>query len=345
MDSFKVFAIATSVITYASIAHADSSTHMGEGTFYGYGGGGNCSFPNPENMLTAAMNATDYAGSAACGGVIVVTNEDTGLSVTVRVDDQCPECAEGDVDLDQAAFEEIADIVTGRIPINWHYIANNQAGNLKLFFKEGSSQWWTAVQIRDHLYPVSSVEYRITGSGSDYISLPRKTYNYFVATSGFGVGPYDFRITDFWGQTVEVGGISLVLTTEVDTGVQFPVYVEGNDNSSDGDGSGGSGSDSGDSGTDTGSDDSAGDPTTVPANSTVSVTSSWNSGYCANVTVSNANDTSLTWEVILDVDGTVTNLWNAESSQTDTVLTASGVSWNATLNAGASTEFGFCADY
>jgi expansin (peptidoglycan-binding protein) len=85
------------------------------------------------------MNATDYDGSAACGGLIVVTNDDTGLSVTVRIDDQCPECAKGDVDLDQNAFAQIAEIEKGRIPISWHYIANDQAGNMKLYFKEGST--------------------------------------------------------------------------------------------------------------------------------------------------------------------------------------------------------------
>jgi expansin (peptidoglycan-binding protein) len=216
---------ATLFITiFTSLSLADSSTHRGEGTFYGYGGGGNCSFPKPTNTLTAAMNATDYNGSAACGGVIVVTSDDTGLSVRVRIDDQCPECAKGDVDLDQNAFAQIEDISKGRIPISWHYVANDQAGSIKLYFKEGSSRWWTAVQARDHLYPIAKLGYRVTGSGNNFIDLPRKPYNYFVAESGFGDGPYDFLITDFWGQTVEVTGVPLVVTSEIDTGMQFQVH-------------------------------------------------------------------------------------------------------------------------
>jgi expansin (peptidoglycan-binding protein) len=323
------------------LSHADSSPHSGEGTFYGYGGGGNCSFPKPDNIQTAAMNATDYDGSAACGGVIVVTNDDTGLSVTVRIDDQCPECAKGDVDLDQNAFAQIAEISKGRIPISWHYVANDQAGNMKLYFKEGSTRWWTAVQVRDHLYPIAKLGYRITGSGSDYTDLPRKPYNYFLDSGGFGDGPYDFRITDFWGQTVEVSGISLVVTSEIDTGMQFPVYGGSNFPEEE----------PVDEPEDEPVDEPEDEPNNNPGNSSNSVDTSsstiasWNSGYCANVKVTNPNSSSITWLVNLDVGGYITSLWNAEWTQNGTVLTASGVSWNATLDAGASTEFGFCANY
>jgi expansin (peptidoglycan-binding protein) len=225
--------IALLVATLSPLSLADNSTHTGEGTLYGYGGGGNCSFPKPSNILTAAMNKADYNDSAACGSLIVVTNEDTGLSVTVRIDDQCPECAKGDVDMDIKAFTQIAELSKGRIPISWHYVANDQAGNMKLYFKEGSSRWWTAVQVRDHLYPIRKLGYRATGSGSNFIDLPRKPYNYFLAESGFGDGPYDFLITDFWGQTVEVSGIEFAETKEIDTGMQFPVYGGGNNHESD----------------------------------------------------------------------------------------------------------------
>ena len=212
---------ALAALLVSTLAFSDSS---GEGTYYGYSGGGNCSFPVPDDIDTAAMNATDYSASMACGGVIVVTNTDTDLSVTVRIDDQCPECAEGDVDLSQEAFEQIAELSTGRIPITWHYIANPVAGNIKLYFKDGSSQYWTAVQVRDHLYPVASLAYRQTSSGNDYVSVTRESYNYFVKDAGFGTGPYDFRLTDFCGQSVDIDAISLSVTTEIDTGVQFPTY-------------------------------------------------------------------------------------------------------------------------
>ncbi|MGB1905963.1 MAG: expansin EXLX1 family cellulose-binding protein [Spongiibacter sp.] len=197
----------TTLIASAALL-ADTSTHAGVGTHYDYQGGGHCSFTTPRHVMTAAMNATDYQGSAACGGLVVVTNTDNDLSVVVRIDDECPECAPGDIDLDRRAFVAIAQSVTGRIPIRWHYLPNDQDGTLKLHFKEGSSQWWTAVQVRNHRYPIAQLAYRSAGRGA-YQPLPREPYNYFIAHSGMGHGPYDFRLTDFTGHTVELHGVTL----------------------------------------------------------------------------------------------------------------------------------------
>ena len=216
--------ITTSLLLMIMIA-VNATAKTGEGTFYQYGGGGNCSFPVQNDIYTAAMNAKDYNESAACGGVITVTNTDTDMSVTVRIDDQCPECAEGDVDLTQAAFEQIAELSTGRIPISWKYIPNPVAGNIKLFFKEGSSQYWTSIQVRDHRYPISDLAYRQTSSGDSYQSLMRQSYNYFEKSDGFGTGPYDFRLTDFCGQTVDILSVPFSVTTEIDAGLQLPVYA------------------------------------------------------------------------------------------------------------------------
>ncbi|TXD86119.1 lipoprotein A-like protein [Mitsuaria sp. TWR114] len=169
-------------------------THTGQGTFYGYGGGGNCSLPKPTDILTAAMNTADYNTAQACGACIEVTNLNTQQKVVARVDDRCPECAPGDVDLSQEAFAKISPIEAGRIPISWRYVSCN-ARSAKLFFKEGSSQWWAGVQVRDHAGPVASLEYR-PSSGGAFTTLGREMYNYFIAPSGMGPGPYDIRITE-----------------------------------------------------------------------------------------------------------------------------------------------------
>ncbi|WGZ94811.1 MAG: hypothetical protein QJT81_02115 [Candidatus Thiothrix putei] len=104
------------------------------------------------------------------------------------------------------------------------YGANAQAGNLKLYFEGSSSQWWTAVQVRDHRYPIAKLEARLSGSSNAYTSVARESHNYFVAPSGLGSGPCDFRITDFWGQTVEIKAIQLMPGVELDSGTQFEVY-------------------------------------------------------------------------------------------------------------------------
>jgi expansin len=189
----------------------------GEGTYYGYSGGGNCSFPNPSTpVYTGAMNQNQYAGSLTCGTCVAVTGERGTL--VVSIEDRCPECSFGDIDLSTLAFEKIADPIKGRVPISWKIVACPYNNPVKFRFKEGSSQYWTAVQIRNHRYPVSKLEYKVNGN---YININREIYNYFVVPSGMGIGPYDFRITDIYGNVIEETNIPLTLNQDINGIKQF----------------------------------------------------------------------------------------------------------------------------
>ncbi len=303
-----------------------SGTHSGEGTFYGYGGGGNCSLPVPA-MPTAAMNHADYNTAQSCGACIEVTNLNTLQSVTVRVDDRCPECAPGDVDLSQAAFAQISPIAAGRIPIRWHYVSC-EVSQMKLNFKEGSSQWWAGVQVREHRNPVKGLAYRASGSNAAFTPVNREMYNYFIAPSGMGPGPFDFQLTDVFDQVVVASNVSLTLGSEVATSQQFPKTLD----------------DGGNTGGGTGGDTGGGTTTPKPASTSLAPINDWGSGYCTNVNVSNPNTTPLNWTVSLSIAGKVSTLWNATWSQSGATLTASGVDWNRTLAPGATTQFGFCAN-
>ncbi|MBN1429493.1 MAG: cellulose binding domain-containing protein [Anaerolineae bacterium] len=87
-------------------------------------------------------------------------------------------------------------------------------------------------------------------------------------------------------------------------------------------------------------------PTPGPGGVTVSVTtqSDWNTGYCANVTVTNTGSTPVDWTVSFPVVGTVNNMWNVIWSQSGNTITAEGVSWNNILQPGESShDIGFCA--
>lgn len=193
--------------------------HYGEGTYYDATGAGNCSFdPSPENLMVAAMNQTDYANAALCGAYIEV--EAPEGKVTVRIVDRCPECAPGDVDLSPEAFGLIADLVAGRVPIRWHIVSPELQGPILYRFKEGSNQWWTAVQIRNHRNPIAKVEYRL--SSGEFKVVPRTNYNYFVETSGMGPGPYVFRVTDMYGNVLQDSSIPHLEGGEVAGSGQFP---------------------------------------------------------------------------------------------------------------------------
>ncbi len=93
-------------------------------------------------------------------------------------------------------------------------------GPIAYRFKEGSSQWWTAVQIRNHRNPVARFEY--LRSDGQWQTVPRAMYNYFVASSGMGSGPYTFRVTDMYGHVLTDTAIPLIEGGVFYGAAQFP---------------------------------------------------------------------------------------------------------------------------
>lgn len=72
--------------------------------------------------------------------------------------------------------------------------------------------------------------------------------------------------------------------------------------------------------------------------------SDWATGFCEDVTVTNATAASLDWQVTLQVNGTVTQSWNSSYTAGAQGVTFMGAAWNMTLSSGASASFGYCAD-
>ena len=191
----------------------------GEATYYAADGTGNCSFDaSPDDLRVAALNTEDYAGSAMCGACLSVVGPEG--SVTVSVVDRCPGCAKGDIDLSESAFAAIAPLSAGRVPARWTLVPCEVSGAMSYRFKEGSSQWWTALQVRNHRFPV--VELEVRGEDGAYHALGREDYNYFVDAEGLGTGPYDLRLTDALGNVVDEPHVELGDAVERAGSVQFP---------------------------------------------------------------------------------------------------------------------------
>lgn len=196
-----------------------SATYTGDGTYYDATGWGNCSIdPVPGDLMVAAMNNTQYYGSMLCGAYVEVSGPKG--TIVVRIVDRCPECAPGDIDLSREAFALIADPVAGRVPISWKIVSPLLSGPIAYRFKEGSSQWWTAVQVRNHRNPIYKLEY--LDDDGVFREVPRELYNYFVEESGMGPGPYTFRVTDIYGHTLIDSGVVFVEGGEVAGDAQFP---------------------------------------------------------------------------------------------------------------------------
>jgi len=190
----------------------------GTATYYDADGSGNCSFDkSPSDLDVAAMDAPEWANSELCGACVKVDGPKG--SVTVRIVDQCPGCEKGHLDLSESAFAKIANPSDGRVKIQWQLVTCGTTGPLSYRFKEGSSQWWVGIQVRNHKLPIKTLEAKVSGA---FVAIPRQDYNYFVADKGLGVGPYDLRITSTTGQVVTETGIKLGDATVVTGTQQFP---------------------------------------------------------------------------------------------------------------------------
>jgi expansin (peptidoglycan-binding protein) len=193
------------------------TTYQGDGTYYQGDGSGNCGFPAGATVLYAAMNETDYENSRTCGAYVEATGPKG--TVTVEIVDRCPECASGDLDFSPQAFGHIADLPDGRVPISWKVVSAPAAvGPIQIVVKDGSNPWWIAFQVRQHANIVTSLEVQV---GGQWQALERQQYNYFLASSGLGSGPFTIRLTDVYGQQLVQSGITLSPTVVQPTSLQF----------------------------------------------------------------------------------------------------------------------------
>ena len=189
----------------------------GIATWYEATGAGHCGYDaSPQDMDVAAMNAPQFDNSAVCGSCAEV--EGPQGTVRVRIVDSCPECGPGHLDLSKEAFVKIAPLVDGRVTTKWRYVSCKVQGPVRYRIKEGSSQWWTAIQVRNHLLPIQKLEWQ---KGGNWVEAKREQYNYFVEPSGMGTGPVRVRITATDGQTLEDTLPRIEPSTTVDGAAQF----------------------------------------------------------------------------------------------------------------------------
>lgn len=198
-----------------------SVLHTGQATFYSDTTFGHCGFPTSQQQYYhGAMNHEDYDTAASCGTWVHITGP-LG-EVTAFIDDECPECKKGDIDLGPRTFVVIGDLKDGRIPISWRYVEAPVTGPIQYFWKDGSSQWHIEVQIRNYRYAINNVEISIPPG--NWIAMPRRTYNFFVLEGGVSSkpGPYALRVTDIFGQQLVDSNVTLIAEQVVDGKANFP---------------------------------------------------------------------------------------------------------------------------
>lgn len=119
-----------------------------------------------------------------------------------------PECLVGHIDRSEGAFTMLAAKDVSKIDIDWHYVSCPVDGNISYHFKEGSNQWWTAVQLRNHRNAIATFEYK--DPMGVWKAVPRVDYNFLVDESGMGPGPYSFRVTDIAGNVLADAGVPFI---------------------------------------------------------------------------------------------------------------------------------------
>ena len=170
----------------------------GIATFYDATGDGACSFGKSSDLDVAAFDDADFAKSAICGACFDVSGPKG--KVTLRIVDRCPGCQSHHMDLSASAFAKIADPVDGRVNITYQAVECKTPAVMSYQYKDGSHQFWTAIQIRDHRVPIAKVEAKKNGAWEE---LTRTTYNYFLDDKGIKDDPIALRITSTDGQVVE----------------------------------------------------------------------------------------------------------------------------------------------
>ncbi|MEU1253156.1 expansin EXLX1 family cellulose-binding protein [Streptomyces chartreusis] len=195
--------------------------YKGTATFYDAGDGdGACLFGPTDDVMTAAMNTTDYETSKACGAYVQVRAA-SGATVTVRITNECPlPCAPGQLDLSAQAFARLAAPVTGQIPITWRLLSPAVSEKISVRYKTGSSRYWCEIQAVGHRNPLARLEVRTAGG---WQPLTRTEYNYFLSEQGTGCGAA-IRLTDIYGETLTVDGLAIRPDVAQPTGVQFAAH-------------------------------------------------------------------------------------------------------------------------
>lgn len=159
-----------------------------------------CGLPCPDDGLWVAINPTDFKDSATCSACMHVLGP-LG-EVTVEVVENCAgACAEGEIELSQEAFAEIADLAEGQAPVSWILVPCERDGPIEFAYEPDSNEWWAGVQVRNPVLPVSELAIRYSAEDG-WVALEMDGWNHFPVSADLGEGPFDFQVTAIHGQTL-----------------------------------------------------------------------------------------------------------------------------------------------
>ncbi|OLY81921.1 Papain inhibitor [Smittium mucronatum] len=115
-----------------NVTGSSTDTFSGEGTYYDPGVGlGSCGVLHQQTEMVAAINGFQYGtepnpnNAAVCKKCALVNYKNPAgedKSVKVSIQDKCPPCKFGDLDLSTEAFKVLSPLDVGRIKITWKFV-------------------------------------------------------------------------------------------------------------------------------------------------------------------------------------------------------------------------------
>jgi expansin (peptidoglycan-binding protein) len=206
----------------------DATVYNGHITHYDLNGATvACHYPTSTlPMYFAAMNEFDYNTAAVCGACVEVTNTQNGRKLNVLIADECPFagnemwCFNGShhIDMITAAYNAIG--ANNNPAVTWRYIACPTTNNIQYYIDPGANQFYLAVTIMNHRYPIAKVEVM---NGGSFQTMTRQSYNVWLLSSGAGPGPFTFRVTDIYNHVLTDSNIPLNLGQIINGQGQFPL--------------------------------------------------------------------------------------------------------------------------
>lgn len=171
----------------------------------------------PWYSMRAAVSPTDYAGAERCGTCAAVSGP--AGDALVLIDDLCPGCAAGDLDLSADAFLALTGDTSGRYPISWQIVPCEPPGNVFYDF-QGSNPFYVKVRLTRQRNPVARVE--IQRVGGAWAEATRTTDGFFTLSPGEMLPtPLPIRATDVFGDAITFSAPDLTNDLARDSGAQF----------------------------------------------------------------------------------------------------------------------------
>jgi expansin (peptidoglycan-binding protein) len=196
--------------SFAAPAATPAPAASGLAVFYNPGTvTGSCSLgPFPPGGLYVSLPPQRYAGSAACGTYLDVRGPRG--RVRAEVVDLCPACAATSVNLDRAAFVQVAGPDVGSAPVSYRQVVDPVLPGPIALRVGTTAAGLLTLQVVNHGNRLTSVALASPGqAGAQWLALTRGPNDFWVSPAAPPAGPVGVRITDSAGHQVIVPGVKL----------------------------------------------------------------------------------------------------------------------------------------